>query len=165
MARTNRFNQGPTRVIVQVLRFRACRHGLLLRQISDLFQEEPFKLIDAPSPTILVGAVMHESNTFTRRPTPLAAFAPVYGDEVRDFPRWMTGSAVGGIVKTLDGAGVRVLPSVFGHARPSGVVERAAYDSLRGSLLDALNRSRTRSTRERGPRACCSGRFANSFAW
>lgn len=81
---------------------------------------------------------MHESNTFTRRRTSLAEFAPVYGNSIRGQLKWMNGSAAGGILTTLSAAGMRAVPSVFGHALPSGIVKRSAYDSLCRSLLAVL---------------------------
>lgn len=92
--------------------------------------------------TILVGAVLHESNTFTGQRTSLAEFAPVYGDAIREQSKWMKGSAAGGILNTLSAAGMRAVPSVFGHALPSGIVERSAYDSLCRLLLAVLDRER-----------------------
>ena len=85
---------------------------------------------------------MHESNTFTHRRTALGEFAAVYGDDVRHRETWMTSSAAGGILMTLDTARMRTLPAVFGHALPSGIIESEAYNSLRRSLLDMLGRER-----------------------
>ena len=97
---------------------------------------------NAFTPTILVGAIMHESNTFTQRRTKLDEFMTVYGDNVRHHEKWMTSSAAGGILITLDAAQMRTLPAVFGHALPSGMIERDAYNSLRRSLLEVLGHER-----------------------
>ena len=99
-------------------------------------------MTDPLPPTILVGAVMHESNTFSQQRTSLAEFAPVYGDAIYGQSKWMNNSSAGGILATLSAAGMRAVPSVFGHALPSGIVERSAYNSLCRSLLAVLDRER-----------------------
>ena len=87
---------------------------------------------------ILVGAIGHESNTFTPFLTTLEDFRPRYGQETLAPP--IRHGAFGGIVATLQArADVTLVPSVTAHAMPGGVVERGAFETLKGALLDAAH--------------------------
>jgi microcystin degradation protein MlrC len=82
---------------------------------------------------ILIGAIGHESNTFTPFLTRLADFRPRYGAEILDRPR--RHGAFGGIVHTLQASGAELVPTVAAHAPPGGVVERSAYQAFKEALL------------------------------
>ncbi len=87
---------------------------------------------------ILVGAIGHESNTFTPFLTTLQDFRPRYGQETLAPP--IRHNAFGGIVATLQARGdVTLVPSVTAHAMPGGVVERGAFETLKGALLEAAH--------------------------
>ena len=87
---------------------------------------------------ILVGAIGHESNTFTPFLTQLEDFRPRYGQETLAPP--IRHGAFGGIVTTLQARDdVILVPSVTAHAMPGGVVERGAFETLKGALLDAAH--------------------------
>lgn len=87
---------------------------------------------------ILVGAIGHESNTFTPFLTRLEDFRPRYGQETLAPP--IRHGAFGGIVATLQAhPDVVLAPSVTAHAMPGGVVERGAFETLKAALLEAAH--------------------------
>jgi len=87
---------------------------------------------------ILVGAIGHESNTFAPFLTTLKDFRPRYGQETLAPP--IRHGAFGGIVATLQArSDVTLVPSVTAHAMPGGVVERGAFETLKGALLEAAH--------------------------
>jgi len=87
---------------------------------------------------ILVGAIGHESNTFTPFLTRLEDFRPRYGQETLAPP--IRHGAFGGVVTTLQAhPEVTLVPSVTAHAMPGGVVERTAFETLKGALLEAAH--------------------------
>ena len=87
---------------------------------------------------ILVGAIGHESNTFTPFLTRLEDFRARYGQETLAPP--IRHGAFGGIVATLQARDdVTLVPSVTAHAMPGGVVERGAFETLKGALLEAAH--------------------------
>lgn len=86
---------------------------------------------------VAIGAMKHESNTFTDRRTTLSAFDPVTGPTALDGD-WGEGTATAGIVDTLESAGHEVVATRFGHALPSGVVERDAFEYLAGGIVEGV---------------------------
>ncbi|MBN1873692.1 MAG: M81 family metallopeptidase [Anaerolineae bacterium] len=83
---------------------------------------------------ILVGAIGHESNTFTPFLTSLEDFRPRYGQACLEMPR--RHGAFGGIVTTLQTGGAELVPTVSAHAMPGGKVARSAYEKLKSALLE-----------------------------
>jgi microcystin degradation protein MlrC len=83
---------------------------------------------------ILIGAVGHESNTFTPFLTTREDFYVRYGSDILDGP--MHRGSLGGIVATLQAHGVELVPSIAAGAMPGGVVERAAYEAFKRTLLE-----------------------------
>jgi microcystin degradation protein MlrC len=82
---------------------------------------------------ILVGAIGHESNTFTPFLTTRDDFHVLYGDAVVSAD--LGDSALAGIVKTLRNAGYELVPTVSASALPGGVVARAAYEEFESAIL------------------------------
>ena len=83
---------------------------------------------------ILIGAIGHESNTFTPFLTRLEDFYVRYGQEILDSP--IRRGALGGIVSTLRQHDVELVPTVAAGAMPGGVVERRAYETFKRAVLD-----------------------------
>lgn len=79
-----------------------------------------------PTLRIAVGGVSHETNTFSALPTRLGDFAIHRGAELLQ--------ALG--VPALPG--VEFVPTLWGRAMPGGMVERDAYEQLKGELLAIL---------------------------
>ena len=89
---------------------------------------------------IAVGGIMHESNTFNHRLTPLEAFRLQRGDELvswwRDTPH-----EVGGFIAGAERFGYELFPALMAQATPGGMVTREAFERLTGELLDRLSRA------------------------
>lgn len=87
---------------------------------------------------VAIGAMKHESNTFTTLTTPLEEFDPVTGEAVYDSVWTDRDTATRGIVHTLAEAGHEVVPTRFGSTLPSGVVEADAYEYLKGGIVEGV---------------------------
>jgi microcystin degradation protein MlrC len=83
---------------------------------------------------VLIGAIGHESNTFTPFLTTRDDFVALYGADIFDRP-WRRGS-LEGIITTLKAQQVELLPTVAAGAMPGGVVERSAYEEFKRAVLE-----------------------------
>jgi microcystin degradation protein MlrC len=96
---------------------------------------------------IAVGGLVHETNTFAPTPTTLADFdthgssLPILrGDALLTaFPDG--GGSIGGVIRALQAAPVRILPLVWAAAQPGGIVTAAAFQTLTDELLLGLKHS------------------------
>jgi microcystin degradation protein MlrC len=84
---------------------------------------------------IVVGSIMHESNTFTPYPTSLEEFRPRYGDVILQEPGL---GSLGGIIARLRAQASQVIPTVSAHALPGGVVARQAYETMKQALVEGI---------------------------
>jgi microcystin degradation protein MlrC len=86
---------------------------------------------------IVIGMMMHETNTFSPVPTPLAAFRPLAGaaavEEFRD-----TNTQIGGFLQVAQEMGAEVSVAIAAGAHPSGYVERAAYEEMCEAIVGAI---------------------------
>ena len=86
---------------------------------------------------IVVAMMMHETNTFSPVPTPLAAFRPLAGDaaveEFRD-----TNTQLGGFLHVAREIGAEVAVPLAAGAHPSGYVEKAAYEDMCEAIVGAI---------------------------
>lgn len=87
---------------------------------------------------VAIGAMKHESNTFTSRTTGIEAFDPVAGEELFDDEAWMETSATAGFLDVV-GESVDLVPTHFGRSLPSGVVEADAYEQLSSGIVDRVD--------------------------
>lgn len=90
-------------------------------------------------PRIAVGGILHETNTFSSRPTTLDDFATrslLRGEAMLHAARG-TRSAPGGAIAMAEGRAT-LLPTLFASAVPGGKVEDAAFETLAGDLLGRL---------------------------
>lgn len=86
---------------------------------------------------IAIGAMMHESNTFSSISTTLDSFkATKYltGPEVVAQHRGEN-SELGGVLKVLEEENVTICPAVSAWAMPSGVVTAETYQQIKGDML------------------------------
>lgn len=90
---------------------------------------------------IVVGSIMHETNTFTDVETTLKDFAPVMGTNIFDNQEWAGTTTASGIIDTLKAAGLEVVPTLFGKALPSGLVGKDAYVTMKNIILDGLHKA------------------------
>ena len=86
---------------------------------------------------IVVAMMMHETNTFSPVPTPLASFRPLSGgqaiEEFRD-----TNTQLGGFLHVAQEAKAEVVVPIAAGAHPSGYVEKAAYEDMADAIVGAV---------------------------
>src|SRR5258705_13314646 len=81
--------------------------------------------------------MMHETNTFSPVPPPLASFRPLQGEAaIAEFKE--TNTQLGGFLHVAQQAGAEILLPVAGGAHPSGYVERAAYEDMGETIVGAV---------------------------
>jgi microcystin degradation protein MlrC len=86
---------------------------------------------------IVVAMMMHETNTFSPLPTPLASFRPLAGEAaVAEFED--TNTQLGGFLRVAREAGAEVVVPLAAGAHPSGYVERAAYEDMCEAIVGAI---------------------------
>ncbi len=93
---------------------------------------------------IAVGGVLHETSTFISTPTTLQDFENGFGiyrgPEI--FQRFRGANmCIGGFLDGAEKHGFEAVPLLWGFAYPSGLIERAAYDSLKQAFLDRLQQA------------------------
>ena len=86
---------------------------------------------------VLIGAIGHESNTFTPFLTQREDFRVLYGAEI--LAADLGASSLAGIIRTLRAANIEIIPSVLAGAIPGGVVARAAYDEFKQAVLQGAH--------------------------
>jgi len=87
-----------------------------------------------------VGGLVHETNTYATDsfgPTGAEAFRAVAGDQLVR-AHLGTRTCIGGMLDAAAELGFEVVPLWWASAEPSGTIERAAYESMRTSLVDAI---------------------------
>jgi microcystin degradation protein MlrC len=86
---------------------------------------------------IVVAMMMHETNTFSPVPTPLASFRPLAGEaaieEFRD-----TNTQLGGFLDVARAIDAEIAVPLAAHANPSGYVEKAAYEDMSEAIVGAI---------------------------
>ena len=86
---------------------------------------------------IVVAMMMHETNTFSPVPTPLASFRPLSGqvaiEEFRD-----TNTQLGGFLDVAREANAEITVPIAAGAHPSGYVEKAAYEDMCDAIVGAI---------------------------
>ena len=86
---------------------------------------------------LVVAMMMHETNTFSPVPTPLASFRPLSGaaaiEEFRD-----TNTQLGGFLQVAQKAGAEIVVPIAGGAHPSGYVEKSAYEDMAEAIVGAV---------------------------
>jgi microcystin degradation protein MlrC len=82
---------------------------------------------------VLIGAIGHESNTFTPFLTTRDDFHVFYGADMLRRPGYR--GSLEGISVTLQAHGVELVPTVAAGALPGGVVARDAYEEFKAAVL------------------------------
>jgi microcystin degradation protein MlrC len=86
---------------------------------------------------IAIGAMMHESNTFSPIPTTLESFEAtkcLTGEDILAKHRGEN-NELGGVLKVLEEENATVCPTLSAWAMPSGVVTAETYEHLKGDML------------------------------
>jgi microcystin degradation protein MlrC len=86
---------------------------------------------------IVVASMMHETNTFSPVPTPLAAFRPLSGgaavEEFKD-----TNTQLGGFLHVAQAMGAEIAVPIAAGAHPSGYVEKRAWEDMADAIVGAI---------------------------
>jgi microcystin degradation protein MlrC len=86
---------------------------------------------------LVVAMMMHETNTFSPVPTPLASFRPLSGAAaIEEFSG--TNTQFGGFLDVARKAGAEVAVPIAAGAHPSGYVEKAAYEEMCDAIVGAF---------------------------
>lgn len=86
---------------------------------------------------IAIAGLMHESNTFSSKPTGLDAFKIEHGDEL--ISSWREAHhELGGFIEGVTGEEFELVPILMANATPSGIVTADAFDHLVGELATQL---------------------------
>ncbi|MFX0092009.1 MAG: M81 family metallopeptidase [Candidatus Hodarchaeota archaeon] len=89
---------------------------------------------------IAIGAMMHETNTFTKIPTSITHFWTAKGEKIFTKAKWQGRNSSQGIIKQLLDEEYEIIPTFFARAIPSGVVERSTYDIIKNGIIDGICR-------------------------
>ena len=82
---------------------------------------------------ILVAAMHHESNTFNPIIAGKDDFKVIYGKDI--FDNFRENDSVTGLIKTLQGKGYEVIPTVFARAVPNGEVDLQFYKEIKDEII------------------------------
>jgi microcystin degradation protein MlrC len=86
---------------------------------------------------IVIAMMMHETNTFSPVPTPLASFRPLAGDAaVAEFQD--TNTQMGGFLDVARRMGAEIVVPFAGGAHPSGYVDRRAYEDMCEAIVGGI---------------------------
>lgn len=85
-------------------------------------------------PRVGVAGIFHETNTYAA-PTPLAAFQVLRGQEIVTFSRGAR-TYLGGLLDEGAAQGFELIPLLYAEATPSGLIQSAAYRTLRDELVE-----------------------------
>lgn len=86
---------------------------------------------------IIVGSIMHESNTFSNEKTNLVSFEKaelLFGEQIITH-HTNKRTEMGGILQVLKSKGVEILPTVSAAACPCGVITRETFEFLKAKLI------------------------------
>jgi microcystin degradation protein MlrC len=86
---------------------------------------------------LVVAMMMHETNTFSPVPTPLASFRPLAGDAAVEELEG-TNTQFGGFLHVAREIGAEVTVPLAAAAHPSGYVEKAAYEDMCDAIVGAI---------------------------
>ncbi|MDQ2151731.1 M81 family metallopeptidase [Alcaligenaceae bacterium C4P045] len=85
---------------------------------------------------VLVGQIFQETHGFSPVPTPMRAFEVDPASSMIDTQR-QSDSTLGGIIRTLEAAGVELIPSIAARARCGGKVTNEAYAEISAAIVAA----------------------------
>jgi microcystin degradation protein MlrC len=90
-----------------------------------------------PRRKLVLAMMMHETNTFSPVPTPLASFRPLAGEAaIAEFTG--TNTQLGGFLDVAKKAGAEISVPLAAGAHPSGYVERGAYEDMVDAIVGAI---------------------------
>jgi microcystin degradation protein MlrC len=88
---------------------------------------------------IVIAMMMHETNTFSPVPTPIASFRPLPGEAaVAELEG--TNTQFGGFLDVARRNGAEIVVPIAAGAHPSGYVTRAAYEEMCDAIVGGIRR-------------------------
>ena len=92
---------------------------------------------------IAIGQISHETNRMFGPPTPITEFQRQGWGVGQEILRGHTGvrDYLGGMIAAGADLGIEIVPTFAARAHPSGTIERAAFDTMLGNLLDGIERA------------------------
>ena len=91
----------------------------------------------------VIAMMMHETNTFSPVPTPLARFGthdgPLFGAAAYKAMKGSS-SAMGGFIEVAETTGAEIVTPIAADAPPSGPVQDAAYRTMTDSICEAVSK-------------------------
>jgi microcystin degradation protein MlrC len=92
------------------------------------------------SPRVIIGMMMHETNTFSTVKTTLKDFDPRYDQElVRAYKG--TRSGIGGFLDVLERRGAVIIPTIGAGATPSGPLRNKDYHTIVNTMIKVITES------------------------
>jgi microcystin degradation protein MlrC len=88
-------------------------------------------------PRVIIGMMMHETNTFSTVKTTLEDFEPLYGEELVKALKG-TKSGIGGFLDVLEKRGAEVIPSMGAGATPSGPLADRDFKKIVDTIVKAV---------------------------
>lgn len=91
---------------------------------------------------IIIGSLIHETNTFSSVETTIDSFKEwdlSYGDDIINKHRGVA-YYLGGMIDECDAHGIEYIPTVSAMARPSGLITKDTYQTLKNDFLEAIKR-------------------------
>jgi len=93
---------------------------------------------------IIIGSIMHESNTFSTIKTDLTSFQKaqlLFGNEIINYHTGR-GTEIGGLLHTLKDENVEIIPTLSATALPSGIVTSSTFEFLKKKLLAGIGKAK-----------------------
>ncbi len=91
-------------------------------------------------PRVIIGMMMHETNTFSAVKTTLKDFDPRYDQElVRAYKG--TRSGIGGFIDVLERHGAEIIPTIGASATPSGPLRNKDYRTIVNTMIKVITES------------------------
>jgi microcystin degradation protein MlrC len=89
------------------------------------------------SPRVIIGMMMHETNTFSTVKTALKDFPPQYGEELIHTYKG-TRSGIGGFIDVLERHGAEIIPTIGAGATPAGPFANKDYQSIVNTIIKVV---------------------------
>ena len=89
---------------------------------------------------IAIGQISHETNTMFGPPTPVTEFQRQgwgVGQEIIEQSTGVRGY-LGGMIAAGSDLGIEIVPTFAARAHPSGTIQRSAFDTMLGNLLEGI---------------------------
>jgi len=91
---------------------------------------------------VVIGMMMHETNTFSTVKTSLPDFNPMYGEEISDVLKG-TRSGVGGFIDVLEKEKVEMVFTIAASATPAGPINHRDYRHIVDTILMGVEDKKT----------------------